>query len=133
MAAAALAVRGYLHDQSKLSEAEIGPLAEMQALVDREGPAPFGSDKYKQRTEMLQPMLKHHYENNSHHPEHYEDGVDGMDLFDLMEMFFDWKAASERNDESAMSITTACERFRIAPQLERILKNTAERCEFKYK
>ena len=130
-AAARLNVRGFHHDMSKYDPVELEPLAKMQMLIDREGQAPFGSDEYKRRTAMLEPMLQHHYANNSHHPEHYPEGVDGMDLFDIMEMFFDWKAASERGEESAMNISTACERFRVAPQLQRIFENTADRLGFK--
>lgn len=131
MAAGKLAVRGYEHDMSKLTEEEMGPLTDMQIVVDREGQVPYGSEEYKKRTAMLSSMLKHHYAANSHHPEHYADGVDGMDLFDVMEMFFDWKAASERGEEPAMNIKVACERYRVSPQLQRIFENTADRLNFK--
>lgn len=131
MAAGMLSVRGYLHDASKFEEVEIGPLTEMQRLIDKEGQAPFGSDEYKRRTALLGPMLEHHYANNSHHPQYYPNGVDDMCLFDVVEMFFDWKAASERGEEPAMNMTAACEMFRVSPQLERIFRNTADRLEFK--
>lgn len=126
-AACTLIRRAALHDQSKLSEVELRPLQEMQYLIDAEGPAPYGSEEYKRRTAMLGPMLAHHYENNSHHPQHYQNGVDGMDLFDVMEMFFDWKAASERGEESSMNLGVACKRFAVSPQLEAIFRNTADR------
>ena len=132
-AAARLNVRGFHHDMSKYDEVELGPLTEMQKVIDRDGQSPYGSEEYKRRTAMLKPMLEHHYANNSHHPEHYEDGVDGMDLFDVMEMFMDWKAASERGEESAMNIAAACDRFRVSPQLQRIFENTADRLGFKRK
>ena len=119
--------RGDVHDASKLTEAETGPLDAMQAVIDKEGQAPFGSEEYRRRTAMLKPMLDHHYANNSHHPEHYPNGVNGMDLFDVVEMFFGWKAASERGEESAMSISDACDRFSVSPQLQAILENTADR------
>lgn len=131
MAAAKLVIRGHFHDQSKFEEVEIGPLTEMQKIIQRDGQAPYGSAEYKRRTSLLKPMLEHHYANNSHHPEHYADGVDGMDLFDVMEMFFDWKAASERGEEPAMSLQAACERFRVSPQLQRIFENTADRLGYK--
>lgn len=131
-AAAELCVRGRDHDMSKFEEVELGPLTEMQKIIDRDGQAAYQSDEYKRRTAMLKPMLEHHYRHNSHHPEHYEHGVDGMDLFDIVEMFFDWKAASEHNKDSAMGITTACERFRVSPQLQKIFENTANRLNFKW-
>lgn len=132
-AAAELKARGQRHDASKFEDVEIEPLARMQMVIDREGQAPYGSDEYKRRTRMLGPMLEHHYANNSHHPEHYADGVDGMDLFDLIEMFFDWKAASERGEESAMNLTMACDRYGVAPQVARIFRNTAEQLGFKHR
>lgn len=92
--------RGEVHDASKLSEEEAKPLAEMDALIAKEGNVPFGSPEYERRRQLLGPMLDHHYANNSHHPEHYENGVAGMDLFDVVEMFADWKAASERGGGS---------------------------------
>lgn len=126
-AAMELLRRGQAHDLSKLTPAEMGPLAEMDALIEREGQAPFGSEEYERRRAMLGPMLEHHYANNSHHPEHYEDGVAGMDLFDVLEMFVDWKAASERGEESAMGLEAAFNRFSIPEPLAGIIRNTADR------
>lgn len=130
-AANELVRRGADHDRSKFSEEELGPLARIEALIAKEGNAPFGSEEYERRRQMLAPMLKHHYEHNTHHPEHYDHGVDGMDLFDLIEMFFDWKAASERGQESTMNLDAACKRFYIHDQLRSILFNTAARLEYK--
>lgn len=126
-AACALINRAAIHDQTKLAAIELEPLQRMQDLIDAEGQAPYGSEEYKRRTALLGPMLEHHYQNNCHHPEHYANGVDGMDLFDLVEMFFDWKAASERGEESSMNIGAACKRFNVSPQLEEIFRNTAAR------
>lgn len=119
--------RGAEHDRSKFQEEEIGPLAKIEEIIARDGQAPFGSEEYEHRRQMLAPMLMHHYAKNSHHPEHYEKGINGMDLFDIIEMFFDWKAASERGEESTMGLETAIKRFYIEPQLADILRNTATR------
>lgn len=118
--------RGRDHDASKLTTHELEPLQRMQDLIDAEGQAPYGSDEYKRRTALLKPMLDHHYAHNSHHPEHYHNGVNGMNLFDVMEMLMDWKAASERGEESSVSINKACERFGIDGQMRDILYNTAD-------
>lgn len=123
--------RGDVHDASKFDPIEMGPLQAMQEVIDRDGQAPFGSEEYKRRTDMLGPMIEHHRANNSHHPEFYPDGVDGMDLFDLVEMFFDWKAASERGQESSMNLSVACAKYSVSPQLQSIMRNTAERLGFK--
>ncbi|TVR12289.1 MAG: hypothetical protein EA385_00025, partial [Salinarimonadaceae bacterium] len=108
------------------------PLDEMQGLIEREGQAAYGTPEYKRRTALLGPMIAHHHAHNAHHPEHYSDGVAGMDLHDLVEMFFDWKAASERGEEQAMSLTAACERYGVSTQLASILHNTAYRLGFAF-
>lgn len=125
-AGAEIARRGSVHDQSKLSDAE-------RFLFDEYTPklksCVYGSDEYKGFLAGLKPALDHHYAANSHHPEHYPNGVDGMDLFDLIEMFFDWKAATELMSSGNIyrSIEINTERFKLAPQVAAILTNTAER------
>ncbi len=130
-AAINLIQRGAAHDLSKLETVELEPLQRMQDLIDKEGQAPYGSDEYRRRTSLLGDMTKHHYANNSHHPEYYHDGVDGMDLFDVLEMLLDWKAASERGEESSVNIGASVKRFGISPQLENILRNTARNAAWK--
>ena len=70
--------------------------------------------------------LKHHYAANSHHPEHYENGIDGMTLIDVLEMLCDWKAATERHADGDImrSLEVNRERFGISDQLANILANT---------
>lgn len=139
MFAAEMILRADFHDLSKFDPIELEPLARMQELIDREGPAPFGSDEYKRRTAMLGEMTDHHRRHNSHHPEHYEypenggfnPGITGMDLFDLVEMFFDWKAASERGQDSCMRLKEACDKYQITGPLRDILYNTAHRLGYK--
>jgi hypothetical protein len=70
-----------------------------------------------------------HYVQNTHHPEHYPNGVDGMSLLDLIEMLMDWKAASERHPGGmniACSIDLSSQRFSVGEQLKQILLNTAK-------
>ena len=73
--------------------------------------------------------MNHHYAQNSHHPEHYDNGINDMDLIDLIEMICDWKAASERHADGNIfeSIKINKQRFNISDQLERIFINTAKR------
>jgi len=63
---------------------------------------------------------------NSHHPEHYENGIDDFTLADLVEMFFDWKAASERHNDGDVlkSIEINKQRFGLSEQLCKIFENT---------
>lgn len=124
---AAFRARAFAHDKSKFEDIELIPLARMQALIEAEGQAPYGSAEYKRRTALLGPMIEHHHANNSHHPEHYKAGIAGMDLLDLIEMVCDWKAASERGGDDAVGLTYSITKFGIGPQLASILKNTFDR------
>lgn len=121
-----LATRGVYHDQSKFDPIEAGPLQEMQDLIEREGQAAYGTEEYARRTALLGPMLKHHYACNPHHPEFFANGVAGMNLIDVVEMLCDWKAASERGQESAINLRYSIEKYKIDPMLASILMNTCE-------
>ena len=57
-----------------------------------------------------------------------ESSVNGMNLIDLVEMFCDWKAATERHHDGNIrkSIDTNQERFGISHQLARAFQNTVE-------
>lgn len=117
--------RAMLHDKSKLqNEVEKELLDIMEYKNNTEGYVPYGSEEYNKRTAILKPMLKSHYANNSHHPEHYENGVYGMNLLDFIEMVVaDWPAAAHRNGDTTVGLTMACERYGINDQLKSIIAN----------
>ena len=125
-AAIELIRRANVHDNSKLESPE-------KELFDEFTPklkgTTYGSEEYKKYLKELSVALEHHYENNSHHPEHYENGVNGFDLFDLIEMFFDWKAATERHADGDImkSIEINKKRFGINEQICDIFRNTVNR------
>lgn len=125
-AASELIRRANVHDASKLESPE-------KELFDKFTPklknCTYGSDEYKQFIKELKPALDHHYARNSHHPEHYKAGIKDFDLFDLIEMFFDWKAASERHADGNIykSININKKRFNINEQVCTIFTNTAIR------
>ena len=122
--------RAAIHDDSKHTPEELGPLEAMHRLIETDGPAPFGSDAYRARTDMLRPMLGFHYARNSHHPEHHPNGVEDMDLLDLVEMLLDWKAASERDGSTTMNLSAAAERFHLEPQMRKVFETTARNLGF---
>ena len=119
----ALNVRYAYHDYTKLIEPE-------KSVFDRVTPnlkeLTYGSDEYKAQLKEMQHALDHHYENNPHHPEHYENGIRGMNLVDLIEMICDWKAASERHSDGDImkSIEINQKRFGYSDELKQILINT---------
>lgn len=115
--------RGEVHDDSKLGEVEKPLFDEMTPKLKE---LKYGTDEYKASLASLGPALKHHYSLNSHHPEHFTNGVAGMNLLDLVEMLCDWKAASERSKDGDFqkSIAIGIDRFDIEPQLASILRNS---------
>lgn len=124
-AAEELYQRGFKHDQSKLHNPE---KAYFDKYTPRLAELTFGTPEYLANVQDLKPALEHHYKNNSHHPQYYENGISGMNLFDLIEMFFDWKASSKRglDGDIVKSIDINAERFGISKQLRQILHNTVK-------
>lgn len=115
--------RGLLHDRSKLVPPEKEAFDEMAGVI---GGLTYGSEEYKAHLAKLKPALEHHYAHNSHHPEHYPNGIDGMSLLDLVEMFCDWKAATERHADGCLerSIEFNRTRFKMSDQLVSVFENT---------
>lgn len=115
--------RAIEHDQSKLEEPE---KASFDALTPKLKHLEYGSEEYKACLRDMQPAIQHHYQNNEHHPECHKEGINGMSLIDVIEMFCDWKAASERHETGNIrkSIEINKERFGISDQLCKILLNT---------
>lgn len=130
-AAAEMIRRANVHDNSKLNSPE-------KEFFDEYTPklagSTYGSEEYKEFLKQLKVGLDHHYANNSHHPEHYPNGINGFDLFDLIEMFFDWKAATERHNDGNIfkSIQINKDRFKYSDQLADIFTNTAQRLGYEH-
>jgi hypothetical protein len=123
---AALRRRGRLHDASKLGPAE---KPGFDAVAARLTGLVYGSPEYRAVLAEIAPVIAHHHAANSHHPQHYPDGIAGMDLLDLVEMYCDWAAATLRNPgpDLERSIEINVGRFAIGPQLAAILRNTWRR------
>ena len=117
--------RGENHDQSKLEQPEVALFTEWTPKL---AGVTYGSSEYQSFLKELAPALQHHYAQNRHHPEHFKEGINDMNLVDLLEMFIDWKASSERHNDGNIrkSIEINANRFGLSPQLVRILENTAD-------
>ena len=118
--------RAVKHDSSKLTTPEKECF---DIITPRLKTSTYGSDEYKATMAEFKPAIDHHQKSNSHHPEFYENGIGGFDLFDLIEMFFDWKAASERHADGDIyrSIQVNQERFGYSEIIAEIMRNTAKR------
>jgi hypothetical protein len=140
--------RARVHDASKLVEPEASVFEEFTAKLKD---STYGSDEYRGFLAAMKPALDHHYANNRHHPEHYglhiciQCGADDrsqpctcggprradlsrMSLLDLIEMFCDWKAATERHADGnlARSIEVNKKRFGYGDELEAIFRRTQD-------
>lgn len=116
--------RALIHDQSKLESPEVEIFTEYTPKLKH---STYGSEEYKTFLKEMQVALKHHYENNSHHPEHHENGIKDMDLADIVEMICDWKAATMRHEDGDIrkSIIINKDRFNYSDDLKLIFLNTA--------
>jgi len=120
-----LIIRSIYHDDSKLESPEVEIFTEYTPKLAN---STYGSDEYKQFLKEMKPALDHHYANNSHHPEHYDNGIKDMDLVDLIEMICDWKAATLRHNDGDIykSIELNQKRFGYSDELKQIFKNTVD-------
>lgn len=116
--------RAVVHDASKLEAPE-------KPVFDRVTPTlralTYGSDEYKASLAEMGEALAHHYQANTHHPEHYPNGINGMSLFDIVEMAIaDWPAAVSRHADGDLVTSLAInrKRFKMTAQLARIIRNT---------
>jgi uncharacterized protein DUF5662 len=116
--------RSTRHDRSKTLPPEVETF---DRVTLRLKDLTYGSDEYKEALADMGPALAHHYANNSHHPEAFDNGVNGMTLVDLMEMIADWCAATERHGDGSLikSLEINQKRFGMTDQLTGILRNTA--------
>lgn len=125
--------RSNVHDASKLLSPEkelfdiYTPILKNLKYASENGSQDI-SQEYKESLLKLKPALDHHYANNSHHPEHYPNGINGFDLFDLVEMFCDWMAATKRTKDGNIlnSIQINKKRFNMSDQLVDIFTNTVK-------
>lgn len=117
--------RQEMHDQSKMESPEVEIITERTKDL---APLSFGSPEYEAQKKEMKVSIEHHYAHNRHHPEHFKNGIKDMNLIDLLEMFCDWKAASERHNDGNLrkSIEINAERFGMSLDLAKIFENSME-------
>ncbi len=117
--------RASIHDESKLREPEF---SELSGNFQRLHESSVADPSYEAGKLAVAKALQHHYAVNRHHPEHFERGIRDMNLLDLLEMFADWKASSENQNDGNLrkSIEVGARKFSFPPELTEIFKNTME-------
>ena len=120
--------RALRHDSSKIQSQEKPIFDEFTPKLKG---ATYGSEEYQGFLKEMGLALKHHYEMNEHHPEHWEHGIRDMSLLDIVEMFCDWLAATRRHADGDIwkSIEINQGRFGYSDDLKSIFKNTVDELE----
>lgn len=110
------------HDSSKLVEPE---RSAYEGLDEHLEGLEYGTEAYRQGIkEYLGSALKHHHAHNSHHPEHYPNGIMGMSLFDLLEMLADLRAVCDDKGKSVIDLEVNKRIHNISDDVYQILLNT---------
>ncbi len=121
-----LQARAKTHDESKLHPPEKEIFDEFTPKLKE---YEFGSDEYKSALKSMGGGLGHHYANNRHHPEYFENGVDDMTIWDFVEMLADWMAAASQKD-SHIDLDYLADRFNLSGQIVNIIRNTLKEADF---
>lgn len=110
------------HDQSKLVEPE---RSAYEGVDEATAMFEYGTPEYKAAIEAhLGAARWHHYQHNSHHPEHYPDGIAGMSLFDLLEMLCDWQAVCVEKGKPTIDLEVNRRVYNMSDDVYKILGNT---------
>ena len=118
-----LNTRALTHDNSKSSEEEY-KYYKMANSVNRNDFKTY-EEYLDYITPTLNKGLKHHYENNRHHPEFFDNGIDDMTLIDIMEMIADWCIAIKQNGKDLYEeIQYNFDKYNVSEQLRKIIINT---------
>lgn len=123
-----LLYRAKYHDASKLAEPEKSTFDAFTPLLKTCQYSIDPNSDYQKNLSAMSGALKHHYENNDHHPEYFKDGIQGMDLFQLTEFLCDNMASAEKSDNGNIlnSLEINQKRFGYSDELKSILINTVK-------
>ena len=114
--------RAEKHDESKLMQPELNWLIQM----DKEPRYQYGTPEYFDKMKKWQKFFKHHYAENRHHPDHFQNGVYDMNIVDICEYISDIISYYDEMhvDDALKTLEAQKERFGFNEQLYQILKNT---------
>lgn len=117
-----LAWRCIIHDWTKFLPPEASGYANSPSQKDLS----FGSKEYNDVKLLLKPVIDHHYSKSHHHPEHFLNGIAGMNMYDFVEMYCDWCAASHNNKGGSpkFSIEFCSQKYNLSDQMKFVMENT---------
>lgn len=111
------------HDQSKLESPEAEIFAFYPDYIEESN---YMSEEYQSLIKHYNEAITHHFQNNSHHPEHFKNGVKDMNIIEIIEMLCNWKA----NLKDCESLDTKIKKYKklygLSNDLTNILLNTSK-------
>ena len=124
-----LNIRAAHHDESKLREPEKSGYDQLTLTLKN---VAYDTEAYRAALAEAQSAIAHHYQSIAIILSIFPDGIAGMTLIDVIEMLCDWKAASERTQQTSVapSLSHNQQRFGIDDQLAAILANTVQALEW---
>lgn len=111
------------HDQSKLESPEAEIFAYYPDFIEKSN---YMSEEYKSLLKEYNSGIEHHFQNNSHHPEHFKNGINDMNLIEIIEMLCNWKANLKDGENIEDMIKKYKKIYRISNELTNILLNTVK-------
>jgi len=119
--------RADMHDQSKLEFDELEGFYQLDIGRSHQKQE-YGSKDYEAGIKI--DAVKLHFSRNSHHPEHWPNGIEDMPFIDILEMLFDWEAARlERDTQTDMDKTWEMrqKRFNLTNEQTQFLRTVWEK------
>jgi hypothetical protein len=114
--------RGDVHDITKLMSPEV----ELARAADKCLGPRKGLENRRGKCSHVDAFIAAHYCNplNSHHPEHFENGVEDMNMIDMLEMLCDWRACCSGNFSDTLDRGFA--RFKVSGPLRSLMRKTCK-------
>lgn len=117
--------RAAIHDMSKYSREEASYYEQyFFELLN----VSYGSKEYNELQKRIKPAKIHHFQKNTHHPEHWQNGISDMTPLDLIEMLCDWKASTMGHKDGSFdkSLVINGDRYAMPEMLKSGLESNAK-------
>jgi hypothetical protein len=111
-----------LHDMSKFSKIETDSLCQhLEELINTQ----YGSKRYKEILEQEKDAIMHHYKHNIHHPEYHNNDYTKMSLYDIIEMYVDFKSSVKKNINGNIDKSFEINKikFQLSDEIIRLMKS----------
>lgn len=114
--------RAMLHDLSKFSKVEMNCFAPKAGMLKT---MQYGSIDYFSFLNEEKEAIQHHYKINTHHPEYYNNDYTKMSMYDIIEMYCDFKSSVKKNKNGNLdrSFEINKNRFHLSDEIINLMKS----------